>query len=414
MIRTHIVKCNLSSDVADALNMESGRIYTQVMVEHWRIFRQSGRHWLSQFGAQKLNDFYNSLNPRLLTAHSIDAAQEGFYKACKTTRSCRKMGLNVKFPHRLKKFRSTTWKNTSIRKKRFRQDTLLLSLARGIDPIEVKLSRNLCHIEAEGFKKAELVYDVASRRYKWHLVIEDGCEPNSSPGDGIMAVDLGEIHPAVVTDGEMSVVFSCREMRAVKQYNSKRKASMQSEQSRHKKGSRRWKRIQRRRNRFSAQQANRIRDLEHKVSRALVDYAVDREIGTLAIGDVRTVGDGKRMRRKSQQKISNWAHGRMRRYIGYKAEAAGIEVVDTVDEAYSSQTCPQCGWRYKPRGRSYLCPACGFAAHRDVVGAINILSRFMHGDVGKILPPEETKYRHPVIRGKRSRPDTAQVARRIA
>jgi IS605 OrfB family transposase len=69
-----------------------------------------------------------------------------------------------------------------------------------------------------------------------------------------------------------------------------------------------------------------------------VDRAQEHAVGTLAVGDVRDVADGKRLRRTEQQKISQWGHGTMRRYIGYKAAAAGITVVDTVNEAYTSQT----------------------------------------------------------------------------
>ena len=65
------------------------------------------------------------------------------------------------------------------------------------------------------------------------------------------------------------------------------------------------------------------RDLEHKISRAVVDWSVIHQVGTLAIGDVRDVADGKRLNRKSQQKVSNWSHGMIRQYIAYKAEAEG-------------------------------------------------------------------------------------------
>jgi hypothetical protein len=55
-------------------------------------------------------------------------------------------------------------------------------------------------------------------------------------------------------------------------------------------------------------------------------------------------------------------------------------------------------------------------AHRDVVGAVNILSRKVHGELAKIapLPLAVTKYRHPAWvsrQGKRSRLDTPELAR---
>jgi len=95
MITTQIIKyrnkcgigCRLPKKMADDLNWESGRIYSAVMVEHWRIyrnkcgiaFRKKGV-WLKQSQAEKLGDLYDADSPRHLHAHSIDAAQQGFYK----------------------------------------------------------------------------------------------------------------------------------------------------------------------------------------------------------------------------------------------------------------------------------------------------------------------------------------------
>jgi putative transposase len=127
---------------------------------------------------------------------------------------------------------------------------------------------------------------------------------------------------------------------------------------------------------------------------------------------VRDVADGKRLRRKTQQKVSQWNHGTMRRYIGYKAKAAGITVIDTINEAYTSKTCPRDGQRTKPKGRVFTCHVCGFRCARDIVGAANILSRHRCGEVGRVMPPPHTMYRYPFVRrGKRSRLDTAHVAR---
>ena len=55
-----------------------------------------------------------------------------------------------------------------------------------------------------------------------------------------------------------------------------------------------------------------------------------------------------------------------------KLSRYGIELVK-VSEAFSSQTCPHCGAKYKPNGRNYICK-CGYEQHRDLVGAMNILN----------------------------------------
>src|SRR5262249_53208716 len=151
--------------------------------------------------------------------------------------------------------------------------------------------------------------------------------------------------------------------------------------SRKSKGSRRHKRLQRARSRMRTKHQRVMRDMEHKLSRAVVDVARERLSGTIALGDVRSVADGVAHGKQHNQQASQWNHGRIRQYITYKAEAEGIAVA-LVDEHYTTQTCPNCGCRHKPRGRMYTCGRCGFSAHRDVVGQINILSRYTMGQVG--------------------------------
>ena len=212
-------------------------------------------------------------------------------------------------------------------------------------------------LDTPTFLEARLVWDRAARHYTWHLVIEDGTKPEPMPGTHTAAVDLGEIHPAAVTDGKETVIISCRALRANQQYTTKRLFEMRAKQARKKRGSRSWKRLQRRKSRFLAKQKRRARDMEHKVSRAVVTWAKERGVSILVIGDVRDVADGKRLNTKSQQKIGVWSHGRQRQYLTYKAEAAGIAVT-LVDEAYTSQTCPGtlpdgtgCLQCHKPKGR---------------------------------------------------------------
>jgi putative transposase len=410
-MRVQACACSLAKAEADALNRESGRVYTNVLVWHYRIYRRTG-HWLSPDAAQRVEDSLGG--PTSLHAHSRDAAQQGFYEACKGARRQQRMGLEMRYPHHRKGYRTTTWKHTGIR---VRDGVLLLARARGLEAVRVPLPDHLAIYPASAYKQVELVWDRAARHYAWHLTLEDGCEPAPAPGERVAAVDLGEIHPATLTDGTEAVVICARRLRATCQYTSKRLSALQASQDRKQKGSRRWKRLQRRKNRFLAQQKRRARDLEHKVSRAVVDWAKERAVGTLAVGDVRNVADGKRLKREQQRKISLWSHGRQRHYITYKAQAAGICVV-LVDEHHTSKTCPACGHQSKPRGRVYRCPVttCGFVGHRDAVGSVNILSRYRHGEVGRILPPplSATMYRHPARvsrQGKRSRLDTPDLAR---
>ena len=122
MIRTHVFPCALPKAEADVLNRESGRIYTSVLLQHYRIYRKHG-HWLSPAASARIED---SIGLTLLHAHSREAAQRGFYKACTTARTLKEQGdADVRYPQRRKRWRTTIWKNTGIRCHRPRISGLL-------------------------------------------------------------------------------------------------------------------------------------------------------------------------------------------------------------------------------------------------------------------------------------------------
>ncbi len=79
---------------------------------------------------------------------------------------------------------------------------MLLARARGLESIRVKLPSQLASLPPRNFTEMRLVWDQASCRYHWHLVVEDG-QPNAEPpGGGVVAGDPGEIHPITLTDGD--------------------------------------------------------------------------------------------------------------------------------------------------------------------------------------------------------------------
>ena len=130
MMRTHILPCALPRAEADALNRESGRIYSDTLVVQYRVYRRKGV-WLSRGASEKLND---SRSPTFLHAHSRDAAQQGFHLACQTAKANRRQG--AKYPHRRKFYRTTVWKATGIKRE---QGRLRLAGAKGLPPIVLHL-----------------------------------------------------------------------------------------------------------------------------------------------------------------------------------------------------------------------------------------------------------------------------------
>lgn len=107
------------------------------------------------------------------------------------------------------------------------------------------------------------------------------------------------MHPAALTDGKETCIIACRALRANRQDTAKRLGEVRIKQARKHKGSRAFRRLQRRKVRFLAKQKRRARDLEHKVSRALVTWTKERQVGTLVIGDVKEVADGRQSRQQT-------------------------------------------------------------------------------------------------------------------
>ena len=133
MLRTVQFACTMPKAEADALNRESGRIYSDMLTRHYRLWRKQ-QVWLTRQNGERLEDTLGG--PTTLHAHSRDAAQQGFYKACRTAKACKAIGLDTKYPYHQKRWRTTIWKSTGITRK---GKTVLLARARGLPAILVPL-----------------------------------------------------------------------------------------------------------------------------------------------------------------------------------------------------------------------------------------------------------------------------------
>lgn len=185
----------------------------------------------------------------------------------------------------------------------------------------------------------------------------------TSPGTDIMGVDLGIKCPAVaVTDSEKVRFFgNGRQNKYVRRYHNTRRKNLGKAKKldairKSKNKEQRW-----------------MKDRDHKVSRAIVDFAAENSIGTIKLEKLSGIRATTRKSRKNNHSLHSWSFYRLASYIEYKAKLAGIQVV-YVDPAYTSQTCPICGGRHHAQDRHFVCPDCGYRSHRDIIGARNILA----------------------------------------
>lgn len=196
-----------------------------------------------------------------------------------------------------------------------------------------------------------------------------------SSGNGVMGVDIGEIHPIVCNDGPTTSIFNGRYIRSIYRLRNKVIASLNKKIDRCKKHSKQWWHLVRRKWKRIRTLDNQIRDGLHKHTTRFVQMCVDKDIGTIVIGDLTNIRESINYGKRANQKLHQWAFGKVVNMITYKAKTKGIDV-QLIDESYTSQTCPQCLNRKKPTNREYTCK-CGFEYHRDGVGAINIRKKYL-------------------------------------
>ena len=375
------------SELLDKLSRASGQLYTQVLVAYWRILLKTGTGkngrrpvFLSQYGMEAL---YPKDPDGLLHSHTCDAIVGNFYSSIKSANERKKKGHEeAKYPRRRKWYYKITWKSSGIRLK---DGHLILSTGKSIENLILPWQHALPSMVEIGWKK--------TGGYEIRAVYEVQTEPPL--GNGVAAIDQGELRTATVYDGERSTIYSGRLVRSKSRYRAKVIAKLEAKIAKtrkgngHQKSSRRRKKLIRAKRRVTRRIDNQIRDIQHKQSTHLVSTLHNQGVQTVVIGDIRDIRKSMRYGAKANQKLHGWSFGKFRQMVTYKSQRLGMQAV-LMDEAYTSQTCPQCAERSKPRGRTYRCK-CGYVCDRDAVGAINIRAKYLDSFgkpvVGVMAPP---------------------------
>ncbi len=122
---------------------------------------------------------------------------------------------------------------------------------------------------------------------------------------------------------------------------------------------------------------DRIQDFMHKSSSRLIKYCVEHNIGYVVYGHNKGWKNEVKVSRRFRKKFVPIPFNDLIWMIKYKAEAVGIECVET-EESYTSRTCCYCGnvnEKSARRGDKLKCRSCGRTIHADINGAVNILRK---------------------------------------
>lgn len=120
----------------------------------------------------------------------------------------------------------------------------------------------------------------------------------------------------------------------------------------------------------------RSRDtLNHKYSKALIDFAVKKNCGTIQMEELTGIA-------KDKVFLKDWPYYDLQKKIEYKAKEQGIDVV-YINPAYTSQRCSKCGCIHEQNrnGQEFICLECGYKTNADFNASQNIAIK----DIDKII-----------------------------
>jgi putative transposase len=387
-----------NTEQMQSLSRAAGELYSRTVVNFWRTVRKKDK-WLKPSSMMRWlpNDSENRLH-----AHSADAVVQSFYASLKSWRKRRKSDPDARPPRRRRWFFKVQWKSSAIKVK---DGQLRLSNGQNNEPLIIDWVWDTP-------KLVEMGWD--GNQYELRLCYATEEMPVKESGS-VAGIDLGEIHLAVAHDGKETTILNGRLLRSKRRYQNKLKAKLSGLIDVKKRGSKRRRRLIRSKQRQLAKLNNQIKDIQHKQTTKLVSTLNNRGVQTVVIGDIRDIRKSVDYGKKANQKIHQMLHGQTRQMLTYKAERLGMKV-ELQDERYTSQTCPVCGKRHKPKNRLYKC-SCGFQFHRDAVGSINIRRKYLEcfdvPVVGAMASPIGVRYSAHLqcspVRFRSSEPDRERI-----
>ncbi len=279
----------------------------------------------------------------------------------------------AKPPFRSKKYYKVIYKKSAIS---YNDNILSLSNGRKGKSIKIKI------VDLKKTPKyAELLYNTYQEKYEVHIVVEVKNKQKSyEDNDKTLAIDLGQIHPMTTFDGKKVKIYNGGKLNSFIRFRNKKLARLNRKMSRCQRYSRRWQKLNQAKKKLLNKSYNKIMDVLKKYTSSLIDYCLRHKISLIVAGDLTGIRDSEdvKFNSKTKQKIHQWTFKKIMNMIEYKAMSVGIKL-KTIDESYTSQTCPVCGNKNKTNTRNYKCSDCGFKYHRDGVGAINIYKKYTAG-----------------------------------
>lgn len=242
---------------------------------------------------------------------------------------------------------TTRWLKSAITFIEDRQFGKRVELSMGKDrpKLHISLRKNFDMSKAEHIATIDLCYNHG----QWTLHFSYRYETEGTEtGDSIIGVDIGEIHPIVSHDGADTRIFNGRYIRSLYRLRNKVLTEFSRAMSQCKRYSKRWWKLTRRKWKRIKKIDNQIKNALHQHTTKFLKYCQAKGVGTIVIGDLTGIRETIDFGKRTNQKLHQWAFGKITDLITYKAKVLGIKV-RVINEAYTSQTCPKCGKRKNPQ-----------------------------------------------------------------
>ncbi|MHA2225800.1 MAG: RNA-guided endonuclease InsQ/TnpB family protein [Candidatus Hodarchaeales archaeon] len=127
-----------------------------------------------------------------------------------------------------------------------------------------------------------------------------------------------------------------------------------------------------------------IKDLDHKVSRKIIEIAKECNAG-IVLEDLKNIRKTTKARKSFKYSLNSWSFYQLKTFIDYKAKLLGIPVT-YIDPRNTSKTCSRCGRIGSRTDKKFEClylVDCGHVDHADVNASFNIAQR-MHASVNLV------------------------------
>ena len=342
-----------------------------------------------EYISKKNLSWMNKCYSEIFGSHVVQTIYYKFLAMRKSAILARRVGRrDIRFSYKHKETWNPVWDYASFRKSKTKN--------------EILISRPNKHHKNQTSVRIKTKIKIPEHMYKCELVEKQGKLwlainyhkeiPDIKPQSNVKCgVDLGEIHSiAAVSSNGDKLIITGRKLRSYYRFFNKEFDKVNLLLKNCKEGSNRYWKYRKTIEKLRCKLDRKVNYHLNVTACRFVDWCFINGIDEVFIGDLSkfnmNLSAGKQNRR-----LCNWSHGMLVKLIKDKCFQCNI-TVNVVSERFTSQVCNGCGNKYKPIGRNYVCE-CGYNEHRDINGAINILSKSLNGEITSLqLPNQNLKY----------------------